>query len=299
MTTLDPAWPDGAASWDALSTALRSMIVGSPPFKLAWGEHGVAMTRDSERAARLHWRAMLAGDDALPNVRGAAAERTGSEVALATRNARIVIVGLGSVGSYMAEHLLRSGVGSFVLIDHDVVEPHNLSRTTYDAVDIGKPKALALEARLARIDPNVDVQALVSRFDTLGADQLRRVFESAHLIIAATDDPRTQLLINRCAWKTGRPSLYVGLFEGAVAGEIGYVLPGLTRCFSCFVGSRRAAAAPTRRTVDYGLDGRLQGEVAVACDIHHVSGAAVKIALAIVVVLLVAQQTFAQLIQIY
>jgi molybdopterin/thiamine biosynthesis adenylyltransferase len=281
IVPLQPAWPGGVASWEALGAVLRAALVGSPPFKLAWGEQGVALTRNGERAARLHWGAMLAGDDALPSVRSAAGERTGSEVTLATRDARVVVVGLGSVGSYLAEHLLRSGVGSFILIDDDVVEPHNLSRTTYDAVDIGKPKALALEARLARIDPNVEVQPLVSRFDTLGADQLRRIFQSAHLIVAATDDPRTQLLINRCAWRSERPSLYVGLFEGAVAGEIGYVLPGMTRCFSCFVGSRRAAATPTKRTIDYGLDGRLQGEVAVACDIHHVSGAAVKIALAI------------------
>jgi molybdopterin/thiamine biosynthesis adenylyltransferase len=274
-------WPRGVASWDELASALRSVVTGEPPVRLAFGTGGKPLTRDAEKGARFGWSAMFAGDDALPDVRGAAAQRTGVEVADTTAKAHVVVVGLGSVGSYIVEQLARSGVGSFTVIDDDTVEPHNLSRTTYDACDIGRPKAFALEARLAQIDPRIVVEPIALRFDEIAVDDLRRIFGIADLIIAATDDPRTQLLINRCAWKSGRPSLYVGLFEGAHAGEIGYVLPGITRCFWCFVGSSRDNASRGTRSVDYGLGGRIKGEVALASDIHHVSGAATKIALAI------------------
>ncbi len=72
----------------------------------------------------------------------------------------VAIFGLGGVGSYVAESLTRSGVGSLTLVDADVVNPSNLNRqliATYST--IGKPKVQAMQERLLDINPNLIVYA--------------------------------------------------------------------------------------------------------------------------------------------
>jgi len=73
----------------------------------------------------------------------------GFDQAVLTRST-IILLGLGGVGSQIALALARKGAGKLVLLDHDIVEPPNLPRQVYYPKDIGKPKAYALAANLAR-----------------------------------------------------------------------------------------------------------------------------------------------------
>lgn len=189
----------------------------------------------------------------------------------------ITIVGLGSVGSFIAEHLVRTGVGHLVLIDPDDVEEANLSRTIYQRRHVGQKKVQAAAELLREIDPQVDLTLLASSFERVGRDTLRDVFRKSSLIVAATDDPRTHLNINRCAHYSDRPSVYVGMYPGAFGGEIVTSVPQLTPCFQCTVGRFRIGAPrpDADGDLDYGT-GRLRGVSALGSDIHYVSSAALR-----------------------
>jgi hypothetical protein len=101
--------------------------------------------------------------------------------------------------------------------------------------------------------------------------------------VAATDDPRAQLALNRFSYLGGRPAVFVGLYAGAEGGEVIFTLPERTACYLCSTTIRHGLSeghGQLQPEIDYGT-GRLTGQVALAADIHHVSSAAVKIILAL------------------
>lgn len=76
------------------------------------------------------------------------------------RAARVVIIGLGGVGSFAGEALARSGIGELILVDHDVVAESNLNRQLgATASAIGRPKTEVLGERLRDVAPDAVVEA--------------------------------------------------------------------------------------------------------------------------------------------
>lgn len=87
--------------------------------------------------------------------------------------ARVIVVGLGGVGSYCAEALARAGVGSLVLVDGDSVSATNINRQLLALVDtVGLPKAEVMADRIRRINPGCDVAPMVMWVDRANVDQL-------------------------------------------------------------------------------------------------------------------------------
>ena len=75
------------------------------------------------------------------------------------QNAKVAIFGIGGVGSFVVEGLVRAGIGNFILIDHDTVSLTNLNRqiiATHDT--IGKYKVDVMKDRILSINPNVNVE---------------------------------------------------------------------------------------------------------------------------------------------
>ena len=80
----------------------------------------------------------------------------------------VTIAGLGNIGSQSALALARLGFTRFQLYDHDHVEGHNLASQSYEAKDIGKPKAKALAEHLEVINPEIVSFAICEKFDATG-----------------------------------------------------------------------------------------------------------------------------------
>ena len=109
---------------------------------------------------------------------------------------RIAVVGVGGVGSWCAEALLRSGVRHLLLIDDDIVAPSNLNRQC-EAVEstLGRVKVEAMKERLLSIDSSAEVEAWCERFEPgsplpeadLVIDAIDSVASKAALILAATE----------------------------------------------------------------------------------------------------------------
>ena len=110
----------------------------------------------------------------------------GADVMERLAEARVILFGVGGVGSWCAEGLIRSGIGHLTLVDADCVAPSNINRQRMATVDtVGLPKVDVLRDRLLAVNPEADIRAVQARFtdDTAAAFEL----ESYDYIIDAID----------------------------------------------------------------------------------------------------------------
>ncbi|MBI5850800.1 MAG: ThiF family adenylyltransferase [Planctomycetes bacterium] len=145
----------------------------------------------------------------------------------------VLIVGLGALGTHVAEALARAGVGRLALVDRDVVELQNLQRQTlYDASDaaLGRPKAIAAAARIAAIDPAILVTPFAADFD---GELWDRLPARPDVVVDGTDNFATRMLINDLAVRDGVPWVYGGVV--GASGRVAVVLPGVTPCLRCLL----------------------------------------------------------------
>ena len=152
---------------------------------------------------------------------------------------RIIILGCGSVGSLVALELARAGVGSFLLVDTDVLEYHNLCRHQCGISDVGRYKVDAVRDRILDVNPSAHV-----RSERIAAEDLpREVFAEwavpgETLIIGCADNREADVYANGIAVLHGVPFLSIGFWERAFAGELFYWLPGHDQtCYRCALGS--------------------------------------------------------------
>jgi adenylyltransferase/sulfurtransferase len=157
---------------------------------------------------------------------------------------RVALVGLGALGSHLAGHFARAGVGFLRLCDRDFVELDNLQRQVlYDEEDVraALPKAAAAAAKLARINSEVRVETRIEDVNWANAEALAR---DVDLVVDGTDNFETRFVLNDACVKLGRPWVYggcVGSYGMAMA-----VLPGEGPCFACLVGELPApGSSPT------------------------------------------------------
>ncbi len=280
-------WRVDTPAPERLLEAVRSAFEPPGPYRRAFGPRGgAALTRDPERARAAGWEVRFTGADVADEpLRGALFARSAGLLPAALRERAVLVAGCGSVGSYVAEQLVRSGVGAVALLDPEPVEPENLSRSVYDAEDVGRRKTEALARRLLRIAPALRCATHPRRVDALEPAALDGLVRAADLVVAATDDPGAQRSLNRFAYGRGKAALFVGLYAGAQGGEVLVTVPGRTPCYVCATRTRHEAeraAGRVAREVDYGT-ARLRGEIALGADIQHVASAAVKLGLSLLV----------------
>jgi adenylyltransferase/sulfurtransferase len=147
---------------------------------------------------------------------------------------RVTLLGAGSLGSVVAEQLVRAGLGFLRLIDRDIVETANLSRQTlYDEQDAAnnRPKAIAAARRLRQIDSSVRLDPIIQDVDAGNAEALLAGDAKPDLIVDATDNADTRYLLNDVAVKHGIPWVYGGCV--AAEGRVMPIVPGRTPCLRC------------------------------------------------------------------
>jgi adenylyltransferase/sulfurtransferase len=157
---------------------------------------------------------------------------------------RVAIVGLGALGSTLASHLVRAGVGFVRLCDRDFVELDNLQRQVlYDEEDVraALPKAAAAAAKLSRINSEVRLDPRVCDVNYANAEEL---VGDVELVLDGTDNFETRFILNDACVKLGRPWIYGGCVGSY--GMVMAVLPGEGPCFACLVGGLPApGSSPT------------------------------------------------------
>ena len=107
-------------------------------------------------------------------------------------NAKVVVYGIGGVGSFVAEGLARSGIGHLVLIDNDVISISNLNRQIHaDTKTIGKRKVDVMKERILNINPNAKVDAYMANDIKDGEENI--IDETFSYVIDAVDTISTKL----------------------------------------------------------------------------------------------------------
>lgn len=123
----------------------------------------------------------------------------GPETMEALRTKRVILFGVGGVGSWCAECLVRTGLMHLTIVDGDTVQPSNINRqlsATHET--IGRPKVEALKERLLAINPEAEIEAICTMYKGQGTKDDPFVLADYDYIIDAIDDvaAKADLIIN-------------------------------------------------------------------------------------------------------
>ena len=138
------------------------------------------------------------------------------------RDASVLILGCGALGSVAADMLARAGVGHIVIVDRDFVELTNLQRQVlFDEDDVAKavPKAIAAKRKIAKINSAVRVTAVV---DDINHTNIEQYANGVDIFVDGLDNWEARYLTNDLAVKSSRPYVY-----GAAVGTTGMAFPVL------------------------------------------------------------------------
>ena len=119
-------------------------------------------------------------------------ERHGKELQQAFSSATVAVCGLGGLGSNIAIHLARAGIGKLILCDFDRVDITNLHRQQYKASQIGMYKTDALAENLREINPYIELEAHTERITEENAVTL---LKDAEIICEAFDDAECKAML--------------------------------------------------------------------------------------------------------
>ena len=127
------------------------------------------------------------------------------------KNARVLLIGAGGLGSPSALYLAAAGVGTLGLVDFDVVDASNLQRQVlHGTADIGRPKIESARDRIRDVNPNVHLEAFGTRFDADNALEIMRDFD---IVVDGTDNFATRYLTNDAAVLLGKPNAFGCIFR--------------------------------------------------------------------------------------
>jgi len=127
------------------------------------------------------------------------------------KNAKVLVVGAGGLGSPALLYLAAAGVGTLGIVDFDVVDESNLQRQIIHGVsDIGKPKAESARDSIQEINPYVEVVLHQERLDS---DNALDIFRPYDLIVDGTDNFATRYLVNDACVLLGKPYVWGSIYR--------------------------------------------------------------------------------------
>ena len=179
----------------------------------------------------------------------------GAEGQQALLNARVLIIGMGGLGSPVAMYLAAAGVGHLVLADFDTVDLSNLQRQiVHGQADIGRPKVESARDSLLGLNPHIQVTAL---HEKLEGEALRQQVGLADVVVDASDNFASRYLLNEVCVAESTP-----LVSGAAIRMDGQVSVFLNRsggpCYRCLY---REGADEEQTCNDNGVMAPLVGMV--------------------------------------
>ena len=131
--------------------------------------------------------------------------------------AKVLVVGLGGLGSIASLYLTAAGFGTIGIMDDDSVAIHNLQRQIlYREDEVGQSKALRAEETLHRLNSNVN---LVTHNHRLTAENAEQIVSQYDIVLDCTDNYAARYLINDTCVKLGKPFVYgtIGDTKGQLA----------------------------------------------------------------------------------
>jgi adenylyltransferase/sulfurtransferase len=145
------------------------------------------------------------------------------------KKAKVLLIGMGGLGSPLSMYLAAAGVGRIGIVDFDVVDFTNLQRQViYSTNDVGRPKLQAAKERIQGINPYVEVDTYETR---LTSENALQIFENYDIIIDGTDNFPTRYLVNDACVLLGKPNVYGSIFRFEGQVSVFYAKEG--PCYRC------------------------------------------------------------------
>jgi sulfur-carrier protein adenylyltransferase/sulfurtransferase len=145
------------------------------------------------------------------------------------KQARVLTIGAGGLGSPLAMYLAAAGIGTIGIVDFDVVDESNLQRQIiHGTSDLGRPKLESARERIEDINPNVDVETFG---EPLSSENALEIFEDFDVIVDGTDNFPTRYLVNDASVLTGKPNVYGSIFRFEGQASVFYAEEG--PCYRC------------------------------------------------------------------
>jgi len=166
----------------------------------------------------------------------------------------VAIVGVGALGSPIADLLAKAGVGNLLLNDPDIYTPGNRVRHQLDLADLGLPKVQAMASRVGRVNPWSSVEGselrLGGAIHGLGEemqqelhDNMLRDLSSYDLLVNTTAQTIAGYYCSRLACEIEKPILHAWVSAGAWGGRILLQRPGYSGCTECLALFQKSATA--------------------------------------------------------
>jgi molybdopterin/thiamine biosynthesis adenylyltransferase len=147
--------------------------------------------------------------------------------------ARVLVVGLGGLGSPVSLYLAAAGLGTLGLVDSDIVEASNLQRQIlHTTPGVGTRKTLTATASIGALNPHVVLEPHAQRFTASNALPLIRQYD---FVVDATDNLESKFMIADVCYAAGIPYSHAGIYE--FMGQTMTVIPGTSCCYRCIFRS--------------------------------------------------------------
>jgi molybdopterin/thiamine biosynthesis adenylyltransferase len=153
----------------------------------------------------------------------------GGTVQMHLRDARVLVIGAGGLGSPAAFYLAAAGIGTLGIIDPDKVELSNLQRQILHATaDIGRQKVESAKATLTALNPDVEIKTYAASFEASNAEDIAAEY---NFIVDGSDNFDSKFLVNDVAIKLGIAFSHAGIVR--LQGQTMTVIPGKSACYRC------------------------------------------------------------------
>jgi molybdopterin/thiamine biosynthesis adenylyltransferase/rhodanese-related sulfurtransferase len=145
------------------------------------------------------------------------------------KNAKVLVVGAGGLGSPALLYLAAAGVGTLGIVEFDEVDESNLQRQIiHGQSDIGRPKAESARDSINEVNPYVNVVVHNERLDN---DNVMGIFEQYDLIVDGTDNFATRYMVNDAAVLLGKPYVWGSIFR--FDGQVSVFWAEHGPCYRC------------------------------------------------------------------
>lgn len=185
---------------------------------------------------------------------------------------KVGVVGLGSGGGFVALSLAMSGVGHFVLVDDDTLDPVNIPRHVADRRDLGRPKAEVVADLIMQRNPNAKVEARVGRIE-----QHMDALDDLDVLVVAVDAEQVKYVLNEACLERTLTAVYAGVYERGEGGDVVIIRPYNGPCYACWAAELREGIDPgdLDEELDYGMigpEGTLEAEPGLWLHVVRVAG---------------------------
>jgi len=172
------------------------------------------------------------------------------------KDAKVLVVGAGGLGSPAAFYLAAAGVGTLGLVDSDHVDLTNLQRQIlHTTEDTGRPKVDSAREKLEAMNPNVEVKTYNQY---LNKDNVEAIIADYDIIVDGVDNFPTRYLLNDACVMAGKPLVEAGILQ--FSGQLTTIMPGEGPCYRCiFAEPPKEGAIPSCQ--EAGVLGAIAGTI--------------------------------------